>query len=609
MRIALVVGMVAAVGLLLLTSSCSTASDETATIHTPEWSPPTLGQVTVELQDLGFSEFVEDSYRLYLLRHPQALTHRGVAVEFGVRHDRLDDYSEAYLEETRAIERLILDGLRSYNRAELSSEQQVTYDVCEWYWDDIVRAQEFADYDYLISHYYITSRDWAIYDLLVEVHPFTRLEDVEDFVARLAAIEPQFDQLIAALGKRAEKGLLPAKLILRQAVSNLQGLTYAPAARHPYLNELVAGMDTISTLTDTQKEAFRAQAIEILESQVSPAYHRLYDKLRDLEDAAPDAIGYGALPGGAAYYDYALRHQNQTLLTADEIHEMGLAQVARISQQMRDAADELGYPEDLSIASIYSRVVQDGGSIPASEVVSTYEDLLAAAEVAVLEVIERVPSSQVEVVGAPQGGYYRPSSGYQPAQFVASVGGLQPYYSMPTLTYHETIPGHHLQIALASALDLPRLRRTEVFLGYTEGWALYSERLAWELGWYEGDPYGNLGRLSDEMMRAVRLVVDTGIHTKGWTFSEAVSYFAENTGRPLSFARGQVLRYLVWPGQSTAYMIGQLKLLELRELAQTTLGNDFDLKSFHSLILDSGSLPLEILEQRVRSAVGLDDPA
>lgn len=156
-----------------------------------------------------------------------------------------------------------------------------------------------------------------------------------------------------------------------------------------------------------------------------------------------------------------------------------------------------------------------------------------------------------------------------------------------------------MQIATASELDLPLIRTVETSLGYTEGWALYAERLAWELGWYEDDPYGNLGRLSDEMMRAVRLVVDTGIHAMGWTFDEAVDYFVENTGKTRSFAQDQVLRYAVWPGQSTAYMVGFLKMLELRERVREALGDAFDLPTYHTLILENGSLPLEILERVV----------
>ena len=240
-----------------------------------------------------------------------------------------------------------------------------------------------------------------------------------------------------------------------------------------------------------------------------------------------------------------------------------------------------------------------------SATLAEYERLLDDARTRASSVFESLPSTPLAVVGDTYGGYYRPApaDGSRPAEFVAPTGGLQARYPMPTLTYHETIPGHHMQIATAAQLDLPLLRTTTTFLGYAEGWALYAERLAWELGWYDGDPYGNLGRLSDEMMRAVRLVVDTGIHEMGWSFDEAVGYFVTHTGRPTSFAQGQILRYTVWPGQSTSYMVGFLKMLELRERVRDALGEAFDLAAYHTLILENGSLPLDILERVVEDFI------
>ncbi|MFC2082070.1 DUF885 family protein, partial [Candidatus Bipolaricaulota bacterium] len=181
----------------------------------------------------------------------------------------------------------------------------------------------------------------------------------------------------------------------------------------------------------------------------------------------------------------------------------------------------------------------------------------------------------------------------------ASNQGSQPKYRMATLTYHETIPGHHLQIGLAQELDLPLFRLVETFLGYTEGWALYSEDLALELGWYDDNPYGNIGRLSDQMMRAVRLVVDTGIHVLGWSFDRATDYFAEHTGRSYGESQYNILRYAAWPGQSTAYMVGRLEMLRLRARAQEALGDAFDLAAFHTAVLENGSVPLEILGRLV----------
>ena len=594
------IGLIAVTGLVLLGFTLAQSSDTSTALS---WSPPTLDEVAAALDGLSFDPFINVSYNQYLLRFPQVLTHYGMAGSLGVRNDRLNDYSEAYLAETQAIESLILEQLQSFDRAALSPDQQLTYDVCVWYWDDIVRSHEFADLDYLVNHFYITSRDWSTFDLLTVVHPLSNTRDVEDYMARLGQIEAQFDQLIDRMSAQAERGIIVPDLILAQAISNLRGLVFASATGHPFYTTLAAGTQSTAGLSPSERTDTLADARTIISEQVLPAYRRLYDKLGELRAIAPQSIGYGEQPNGLAYYDYALRHQNQTDLTAPEIHELGLTQVARLQTQIHETAVQAGYDEELPISAIYAQVARDGGSRSGDAIVETYEEILERAKENVVDVFNRLPRATVVVVPDAMGGYYRPSNGSRPAEFAAPAGGSQPYYSMPTLTYHETIPGHHLQIALASELPLPLIRKIEVFLGFTEGWALYSERLAWELGWYDDDIYGNLGRLSDEMMRAVRLVVDTGIHAMGWTYNEAVNYFAANTGKTLSYARYQVQRYIVWPGQSTSYMTGFLKILELRDRLQLAQGDGFDLADFHSLVIEDGSMPVDILERRVQEVI------
>ena len=579
------------------------ASDATpqAAAYEPSWSPPTYEKVEAELLGLDFDAFVETSYRLYLLRHPQSVTDLGLAGVLGVRNDRLNNYSPEYVAETQRIERFILDRLHAFDRGALSPDRQLTYDVCNWIWDDAVRAQAYADLDYLVTHYYINSRDWAVYDLLTVTHPLFRPEDVEDYLARLKQIGAQFDQLIVGLETRADLGIIAPQIVLRNAVSGLRGLANASGRYHPFYARLANRLPIVRGFTADERDQVLADALILIDEVVAPAYRRLFDKLAELAEVAPADLGYAQRPNGAEYYDYALRHQNQTDLTADEIHEIGLGQVARLQEEIETAAAELGIPEGSSIPTIFAHVSRDGGSLYGAAVVAEYERLLDEARIRVQAAFERLPSTPVAIVGDTYGGYYRPApaDGSRPAEFVAPTGGSQPRYSMPTLTYHETIPGHHMQIATAGELDLPLIRTVEAFLGYAEGWALYAERLAAELGWYADDPYGDLGRLSDEMMRAVRLVVDTGIHTGGWAFDEAVDYFVDNTGRPRSFAEGQILRYAVWPGQSTSYMIGFLRMLDLRERVHEALGEAFDLAAYHTMILENGSLPLDILERQV----------
>jgi uncharacterized protein (DUF885 family) len=221
------------------------------------------------------------------------------------------------------------------------------------------------------------------------------------------------------------------------------------------------------------------------------------------------------------------------------------------------------------------------------------------------DVFDLKPQADVIVIGGPTGGFYvQPAiDGSRPGAFYAAVNGTEPKFGMPSLTYHEAIPGHHYQIAIAQELDLPMFRRGSLFTGYAEGWALYAERLAWEMGLYEGDPYGNLGRLQMEAFRAARLIVDTGIHAQGWTVDQAVDYMVENTGLATGFMEFEVRRYITWPGQATAYMLGMLKILELRQMAMDQLGDQFDIKEFHNVVIGSGSLPLEVLERVVKDYI------
>jgi uncharacterized protein (DUF885 family) len=223
------------------------------------------------------------------------------------------------------------------------------------------------------------------------------------------------------------------------------------------------------------------------------------------------------------------------------------------------------------------------------------------------EAFDVLPQAAVEMGQIPSGAAFYTSAtldGSRPGVFYAPVGGQQPAYNMPTIAYHEAVPGHHFQISLQREMDLPLMRNVVGFNGYAEGWALYAERLASELGWYADDPYGDLGRLQYEAHRAARLVVDTGIHTKQWTFDQAVDFLVENTGLPEGYMQSEVARYIVWPGQAASYYIGYLKMLELREQAKAQLGEDFDLLEFHRVVLGAGSVPLEVLEGVVEAWLG-----
>ena len=303
-------------------------------------------------------------------------------------------------------------------------------------------------------------------------------------------------------------------------------------------------------------------------------------------------------PGGRDYYLFQLKHHTTTDLTPAQVHQMGLDELTRIHFEMRLIFDQLGYPQNETLRELFARVIDDGGVIPAADTLSTFEGLVEFAEQNLGQAFDLLPAAPVVVTPDPFGGFYIGPSfdGSRPGAFFAGTGRDLPYYDMPTLTFHESVPGHHLQIAIQQELDLPTFRKIVRSTAFVEGWALYAERLAWELGWYDNDPFGNLGRLQFEALRAARLVMDTGIHDLGWSFDEATQFNIDNVGWSLGASQGAAARYSVFTGQATAYMIGMLRILELRQRAMDALGTDFDLKEFHRVVTGSGGMPLSVLE-------------
>jgi uncharacterized protein (DUF885 family) len=545
------------------------------------------------LTGLELRDFFEVSYRALMLRDPELVLEVGLEDVYGVQEARLTDISDAYLRETLQMEALILEKLRQYERASLSPEDQLSYDVYEWYLEDEVRGGEFINHKYFVT-FMLDSVQEEIIQFFTDIHPVADQADAEDYVT-LSPMDEKFSQL---------EGLPCAALISNSDVNGLAGMQASPGA---YAIPFYTAFETIWRFGPEaeEKQALLASAEDAISTSVIPAYQALDDYLAQLESIAPSDDGVWQFPQGEDYYNYLLRHYSTTDLTADQIHELGLQEVARIQAEMRLIFDKLGYPQDASLAELFDRVTLDSGTISGEKVLQTYDDLIREAEVNLAPAFDILPRAEVVVLGDTYGGFYVPGSidGSRPGAFYAGVGGSgEPYYGMPTLAYHEAIPGHHLQIAIAQESEgIPSFRRGTSFTAFVEGWALYAELLASELGWYEDDPYGDLGRLQAEAFRAARLVVDTGIHAKGWTFNQALAYMNENLGydpRVMNLEQ-QVARYIAWPGQAVAYKIGMLQILELRQRAMDRLGTDFDLREFHNLLLTSGGLPLEILERVV----------
>ena len=588
--------------LLLALSSCGGGGGgETSS---PQPLPPTgpspSEQLAQDLQGLALDDFYFESFEALILRSPETVVWEALESVFPLQAVELDDISDAYQRETFAMYQVVLDALRGYDRDLLTPDEQLDYDIYEYFLQDEVERLDFIYHDFRAT-YMLFSVQRVTQRFFTDIHPLGTRQDAEDYVTRLALVGGKFDQLIDHLQRQRNAGIVEPALTLGIARDQAAGIAGRSTEANPYFERFAAEIGQIEGLSVADRNDLLARARAATENSVAPAYRRLRDQLQNLLANAPPIIGVGQYPRGGEWYAYALRHHSTTDLTPAEVHQLGLDELARIHAEMRLVFDDLGYPQNESLEQLYARVARDGGIIPAADVKPTYESIIAEAESRLGEAFDIFPSADVIVLPDPSGGFYIGPSfdGTRPGAFYAGTTSDQAWFSMPSLTYHESVPGHHTQIAIAMDQDVPAFRKIVGFTGLVEGWALYAERLAHELGWYEGDPYGELGRLQFEALRAARLVIDTGIHSLGWSFDDAVQFNRDNVGASLGSSRGAAARYSVWPGQATAYMVGMLEILRQRQRAMDALGPQFDLKAFHRAVLSNGAVPLTLLDDVV----------
>lgn len=564
--------------------------------------------VIASLEGLSLDQFLEESSRQLILRDPELITELGLADRLGVRNDRLNDLSENYLQDTHKLQSAILKLLQTYDRDLLQGQKRVSYDVYEWYLESLVEGQAFAYHNYPV-HHFLGGYQFDLEFLLTDIQPMEDMEDAEDFVARLSQVDAQVPQLIEGLKKREILNAIPPRFILDMAIGNLEG--YSSAENTAVYRAFEAKLKSMSSGTPEEHQALLENAKKEIETSYIPAFHVLKAYLEDLRNRSTDEAGVWKIDEGEAYYAYMLHKETSTSLSADEIHSLGLREVERLQPEIWSVLEELGQSPDDDFAAAMQAAIEACGYIDATspagkqQVLDTYEAIIEEVEPLMDEMFDLRPRRDVIVVGDEgmgAGGFYvnGPADSDRPGEFHTGLANpWVPRFNMDTIAYHEAIPGHHYQIAIAQELDLPTFRTQLSFNGYVEGWALYAERLAWELGMYAENPCGNLGRLQLELLRAVRLVTDTGIHAMGWTRDEARSYMRTTMGDPQGTWVHEVDRYIVWPAQATGYLVGMLQIIELREQAREALGEAFDIKAFHNLVLGNGNLPLEILVRLV----------
>ena len=566
---------------------------------TPTPQPPTAAKPPI-------NQYFDTVLKTMMAREPEAATAYALADVYQLpSNSQLNNESPAYRAESYQILTDLLDGLRQYDAAQLSADEQVSQAILEWYLDDIVRREPFAYHDYVISPFF--GAHASIYRHLLSEHPLDDLAGAEAYTQRLQQFDVKFAQLIESAEFAHDQGIIPPL----SGVRNVRGqLNWMMSSGYPELaDHLINALGEIDNLTAAQRSELIEAAQTAVDEVAIPALREIDAFMAKVEADADDRVGAWKHPDGDVYYAAALRHHTTTDLTADEIHQIGLDEVARISAEIESRFNQLGYPDD-TLSNNIRRVEQDGGTLSLvgdaarNAVLAEYAHLIDEAESAVVDYFDLLPEAELTVAFDSGGGtFYLPpaTDGSRPGTFfLGTFEQEHARYRMPTLAYHEGIPGHHFQIALQQELDdLPRFRNVFNFTSYAEGWALYAEYLAAEVGLYEDDIYGDIGRLQWELFRAARLVVDTGIHAKQWGRQEAADYMTVTTGFPRGMVQSEVDRYIAWPGQATAYKIGQLKILELRDRAETELGDGFDLREFHNVILQNGAMPLTVLEQVV----------
>jgi uncharacterized protein (DUF885 family) len=450
--------------------------------------------------------------------------------------------------------------------------------------------------------------------------PITTEQEILNYITRLSKFEQMIASVEAKLAFDTNQNWLPPKSTVTGALRYLKGFTSAKPKEHVFVSNFTDKINEIPSLTKQQKEQFTEQVIDIVANVVYPAYQSITKVTEALLTKARNEAGVWAQPNGEAYYQEAIRQLGDSKLSADEIHQVGLDEVTRISKEMHTILVNEGYDSGTVGARMIAltdeeRFLYEDSKAGRAQLLSDLNGYIDEITIKMAPVFKTKPSYQVEVRsfpveiqdGAPGGQYSPPSvDGSKPGVYWINLRDMKanPTFSLKTLTYHEANPGHHWQVALnMDQASLPFLRRIAPYNAYAEGWALYSEKVASELGLYENDPFGDLGRLQAELFRAVRLVVDTGMHHKRWTREQAITYMSEKTGSAESDVIAEIERYITWPGQALGYKLGMLKILSLREHAKTVLGDKFDLSAFHDVVLLGGAVPMSVLERNINKWV------
>ena len=563
--------------------------------------------------DAQLAAFFDAYDKAQLARSPQGQSYRGIKTDYG----KWDDNSEAAaLARQQANQQALADMRARFATADLSPASRLSYRLFEKQMERRAAAFKYRHDDYVFDQMNGAQSEYPAF--LINIHQVRTVSDAEAYISRLQGLGPALEQDITTSEDRARGGVMPPKwvypYVIQDARNTLVGAPFdASGVDSPLLADFKAKVGKLD-ITAAEKDALVARATAAMLASVKPAYEHLVTAMASQETRAGTIDGVWRFDDGAAYYAANLASYTTTNMTAAQIHELGLAQVKRIHGEMLEIAKKTGFKGTLPEFFAYMRANKD---VVLPDTPEGRAEYLRLANGYLAELSPKLPAwflnvpKSALVVKAVEP-FREKSAGkafYQsPAEDGSRPGtvyvNLYKMIDMPTieiepLIYHEGMPGHHLERANSTELkDVPAFRKFGGFTAYSEGWGLYTEKLAKEMGQYQ-NPYNDFGRLQLELHRAIRLVVDTGIHDKRWSREQAIAYLKANSADPEGGIQKAIERYTVYPGQATAYMVGRLKILELRQRAKDALGPRFDIRQFHNVVLSTGAVPLDILEENV----------
>lgn len=601
----------AAVSLALITTGCSEPPTNTTT--TAE-TPMVAEQVQLSESEKA-NKLFDEIFMAFVMRSPMYQSYLGIKTD----QDKWDDLSEQHQREEHELTQKYLEQVLALDETKLEGQTKVSWMLSKQQLEERIADYQWRHYNYPVNQMF--GLHSGVASLLINQHTISDVADAEAYIARLNALPKLFEQLAEGLKLRAEMGIIAPKFVYPYVISDSRNIITGAPFDDGEASTLWADFTTkleALNLDPGQAIPLQAAAQRAMITSVKPAYEGLIEVVEAIAEQADDKDGVWKFPDGEDFYENALMRTTTTNLNADEVHEIGLSEVNRIHDEMREIMEKVGFEGTLQEFFVHMRnnenfiypATDEGRERYITEATAYIDNMRGRLDELFLTkpkadlIVKRVEPFREQSAG--KAFYQQPSlDGSRPGVYYANLYDMasMPTYQMEALAYHEGIPGHHMQIAISQELEgIPMFRKFGRYTAYTEGWGLYTELLPKEIGLYQ-DPYSDFGRLAMELWRAVRLVVDTGVHVMQWTREEGIEFYVENTPNARADAVKMVERHIVMPSQATAYKIGMNKIVELREKAKTELGDAFDIRKFHQVVLSSGPVPLDVLEQFVNTYI------